>query len=360
MTDAMDWDRLARFVSGEADHAERLAVEAWMAAAPGNRAAVDAVRRRWNAAAGPATWDVEGAWQRLQPRLDHAAEPVVRALPRAGARSWARPSRLIPLAAAAVLVLAVVLRSPDSGSDPAVATTAAGASFRTGVGERRSIDLPDGSQVVLGAASTLRLEDRYGERSRQVYLEGQAFVKVTHDAARPFVVIAGGTRTVDLGTAFEVRAYPSEAIRVAVTEGSVEVRREDGDTAAVAVLRAGDVARLDAASGAEVQRQQDVQRLLGWTRGQLSFDDAPLSDVARELERWFDVECRIDSREVGNLHFSVDLRIGESLDEILTLVEYALLPHGVRAERVGRTVTFRTGAPVTPAVRPARRAEVGA
>jgi len=336
-------------------------VERWAAATPANRAALDAARRRWGAAAEPATWDVEGAWQRLQPRLaDTAHDATVRPL-RPASGSWRRALRLVPLAVAAVLVLAVVLRTPrGEEGGPTVANTGAGATVRTRVGEQRSLDLPDGSQVVLGATSTLRVDGRFGDGSREVFLEGQAFIRVTHDASRPFVVNAAGTRTVDLGTAFEVRAYPSEAIRVAVIEGSVEVRRQDGGSEPVAVLQAGDVVRLTGPDGVDVRRQQDVDRLLGWTRGELSFDDLPLRDVAKELERWFDVECRIDSRAIEDLHFSVDLRIGESLDEILRLVEYSLMSHGVRAERAGRTVTFKAGAPVRPALRAAPRAEVGA
>jgi ferric-dicitrate binding protein FerR (iron transport regulator) len=74
----------------------------------------------------------------------------------------------------------------------------------------------------------LRLADGFGTSTREVFLEGQAFLRVRHDSTRPFVVNAGGTRAIDLGTAFEVRAYPNEGVRVAVTEGVVEVRREVG------------------------------------------------------------------------------------------------------------------------------------
>jgi ferric-dicitrate binding protein FerR (iron transport regulator) len=143
----------------------------------------------------------------------------------------------------------------------------AGTTFSTTVGEQRSFDLPDGTQVVLGAASSLRLAEGYGSGSREVFLEGRAFIRVVHDAASPFVVHAGGTRTVDLGTAFEVRAYPDEGVRVVVTEGSVEVQRDSGSSAPVAVLGAGDLAQIAADADAFIQRNVDVGGLVGWTRG---------------------------------------------------------------------------------------------
>ena len=110
-----------------------------------------------------------------------------------------------------------------------------------------------------------------------------------------------------------------------------------------------------------MKRQQNVERLLGWTRGELVFEDTPLSDVARELERWFDVQVRIEDPAVASLRWSVPLRIGDPLDTILDLVSRTV---GVRAERSGNVVTIRRGPPVNPTAAPSasppRRAEAGA
>jgi ferric-dicitrate binding protein FerR (iron transport regulator) len=368
MTDRIDWDRLARYASGEADAGERADVDRRAAADPGYRAALDAVRRGWTASAESTAWDVGGAWARLQPKLREAYEAYdePRVLPldasSSSGKSWFRASRLVPLAAAAALVIAVALRvGPGAGDTGADTMLASGTTMRTAVGEQRRFDLPDGSQLLLGAASSLRVGEGYGNGSRVVFLEGQAFIRVVHDSANPFVVNAGGTRTVDLGTAFEVRAYPNEGVRVVVTEGSVEVQRDSGASMPVAVLDAGDVAQLAIGADAIIQRDVDVERLLGWTRGELTFDDAPLSDVALELEHWYDVDVEVDGASIAALHLTAQVRIGESLDEVLRIVELALSVHGVRAERDGRTITFRAGSPtVPPARRTALRAEVGA
>src|SRR6185503_10826379 len=137
-------------------------------------------------------------------------------------------TRVVPLAAAAVLLVAgaVKLRSGTETVGDSIALTSP--EMRTNAGEQRTFNLADGSTVILGAASTLRVAEGFGTSTREVYLEGQAFLRVVHDSTRPFVVNAAGTRTTDLGTAFEVRAYPNEMVRVAVTEGMVEVRRDTG------------------------------------------------------------------------------------------------------------------------------------
>jgi ferric-dicitrate binding protein FerR (iron transport regulator) len=364
MTDHFDWDRLARYVSGESGATERADIERWAASNDSNRAMLESLRRRWDAAGDGASWNVDAAWSRLAPRLrDVKLEPgVVDLDSRRAARSpWIRTTRVGLVAAAAVLLIAVAVRMTNVDSAPPGGTmTLTSAEMRTGIGEQRVIDLDDGSQVVLGATSVLRLGEGFGTSAREVFLEGQAFIRVRHDSTRPFVVIAGGTRATDLGTAFEVRAYPNEGVRVAVSEGVVEVRRDAG-MADSTVLQPGDVAEVPTSGATVVKRQQNVERLLGWTRGELVFEDAPLSDVGRDLERWFDVQVRIDDPSLRTLHITTSFRIGVSLDAILEVVQATL--SGVRAERSGNVVTFRRGPPVTPTATPSAtrgRAEAGA
>jgi ferric-dicitrate binding protein FerR (iron transport regulator) len=209
----------------------------------------------------------------------------------------------------------------------------------------------------------LRLAAGFGTSTREVFLEGQAFLRVKHDSTRPFVVNAGGTRATDLGTAFEVRAYPNEGVRVAVTEGMVEVRRDSGVPDST-VLQAGDIAEVPASGETVVRRQQNVERLLEWTRGQLVFENAELSEVGRDLERWYDVQVRFEDPSIRSLHFTAQLRTADSIDEILTQIHLSLSSLRVRAERNGKVVTFRrSGAPVSPTANPTvprGRVEAGA
>jgi transmembrane sensor len=234
----------------------------------------------------------------------------------------------------------------------------------TAVGERRAVDLPDGSQVVLGAASKLGIDTAYGHGSRRVYLEGQALFRVTHDSTRPFVVHAAGTLAEDLGTEFDVRAYPGDStVRVAVIEGAVSVRRAQANDSAT-LLRPRDVARIDATGGAApvVLHDQDVERLVAWTAGELNFRDATLTEVARELERWFDVEVRVTSESIAGTSYTADRLSLESLDELLRVIDLSL--PNVIVDRQGRLVTFSPGAGVGRLVPPApprsSRVEAGA
>lgn len=377
-TDDILWERLALYVSGQASATVRAEIERWAADDPANRAMLDSLQERWEAARAPAaeSWDVNAAWARLSPRLatatdftdergDDADAGAVRDRGRVISIASRRPRRfstiLLPLAAVLVLAVGVTTIWRSRATTPETfGTLAATDAITTAVGERRTIDLPDGSQVVLGATSTVRF-DATDQSARRVYLEGQALFRVTHDAARPFFVHAGGTVTEDLGTEFDIRAYPSEAeVRVAVIEGAVAVRRQGAASDTSALLRPRDVARIDSTGAAVVLHDQNVGRLLAWTRGELFFDDVTVVEVCEELERWYDIECQVTNASIAGRRYSGDLRV-EALENVLQAIDLAL--PDVVIEREGRVVSFRPGAGAGrggAVVPPRPRTEVGA
>ena len=159
-------------------------------------------------------WNTEGEWRRLRARIAADGADAPRAVPRT---SEALPRRRW-LAAAAILVAAVGgLVTSRLATAPSVLTVS------TVAGQRRSLQLEDGTRVTLGPASTLRAT--LAARSRRVQLSGLARFEVTHDGARPFVVRAGESETTDLGTVFTVRAFSDdEAVIVGVTTGRVSLR----------------------------------------------------------------------------------------------------------------------------------------
>jgi transmembrane sensor len=259
-------------------------------------------------------WNTEGSWRQLRDRIaaEQSEEPTIHAR----RARWTGRQTLRWLATAAALVMAVggvwysrASRAPHYR----IATTARG--------QRASLRLGDGTQVILGPASTLRYD--VTSRVRRVELSGLAQFKVVHDASHPFVVRAGRAEATDVGTEFTVRAFADEdAVVLAVTEGEIALRAGDGQLS----LTAGQIGRVDSTM---------VHRLGGapsdyaqWVGGQLAFQSATLSDVARELSRWFDADVRVDAR-VAQRRVSATYA-SPTLDGVLSAITRAT---GSRAER---------------------------
>ena len=361
----VDWELLTRYVAGECSGEERIVVEAWAASDPRGRAILEDLRRAWEAVgreAGDSPVDVDAAWDELSRKMQEAGRDAL-AQPQTpvsvgdrpaqkrgrerhhGLQRWLRTGA----AAAAALVLvagALLWASGGLGEEGKPDRKV----FTTERGQRAVVDLTDGTQVHLNADSRLVLPGgRLGEKRRTVRLDGEAFFDVARDTTRPFRVRTGGADVRVLGTAFNVQAYSggetrgqetTPATQVAVAEGEVALQASKGETGSPA----GDTLRLTARQvgvtgpdGAlDARRDVDLSAQLAWTEGRLAFEDAPFSEVARKLERWYDlrVEVRAPIADIDRLNARFD---EESLREILGDVAVALR---LRYERTGDTVVF--------------------
>lgn len=152
----------------------------------------------------------------------------------------------------------------------------------TGVGEQRVIELADGSRVRLDTGSAIRV--RFVGGVRRVELErGQAMFTVAHDAGRPFVVEADGTRVTAVGTVFDVRRL-EDGVRVVLVSGAVDVVK--GRAGAPARMRAGQAAEVTAA-GVRT-REVDVSEATSWTDGRIVFEDVRLDAAVAEVNRYLE------------------------------------------------------------------------
>src|SRR5438128_1951016 len=357
---SIDWERLGRYVAGRASPDEMAALAAWVNADPELRAlaaAMGAAGRPFGAERRH--WDVRSAWQRLRRRMGgpplHLLSPPVHGGPLtiSPPRAWVRLPLSRMLAAAAVLILVA------AGSLLVYVRWHAAATALRGFATRRSqtavLDLPDGSRVMLGPASSLRLPvDGKALRTgtaRDVYLEGEAYLEVKHDALRPFRVHTAAGVVEDIGTEFLVSAYPeTSGMRVVVATGLVALYRPanaSGGQQAIpsaarrplVTLTHDDLAELAASGVATVTHHVNITPYIAWTRGDLAFDGTRLGDVVPALERWYDVEIRLSDSSLAERRLTATFR-RESLSQVLELLALSL---NVRVQRDGRTVVLTPG-----------------
>jgi transmembrane sensor len=311
---------LARYLAHECTPAEAAAVRQWIAADPDRVRAVERLRATFDAAAPPHERpDVDAMWSEI--RAHHPASlPTARR----------RPFPVTLVAAAAVLVVAVLV---DRAISRRSTTHGVIREIATSTGQRATIDLADGSRVILGPRSRISTPEHFGEGPRDVTLEGEAYFEVRHDSTHPFRVHAAGGVAEDIGTRFVVRAYAGEpALRVVVAEGRVSVTRSGG---APVALGAGQLASFDDAGTASV-RPVDTAAYVAFSDGRLVFDGTPLDEVVSELGRWYDLDVRLAAPEFAGRHISASFT-GLAEDDVLGAVAAAA---GLRYTRQGRTVTF--------------------
>ncbi|HEV7306074.1 FecR family protein [Ensifer sp.] len=152
------------------------------------------------------------------------------------------------------------------------------ADYRTGIGARATISLPDGSAVELGPDSAMDLD--FDDRSRRVVLlGGEAYFTVAKDASRAFEVRAGEGEIRVLGTEFNVDIQ--EDVSVAVAHNSVEVTADGGAVR----IGTGDMVRYGA-SGLSAPMPADIEAIQAWRRDRLVYRDVQLSEIIKDLKRY--------------------------------------------------------------------------
>jgi transmembrane sensor len=358
--DGMDPAILRRYLAGQSDSAERRRVEAWASESADRRRYLAAMRDLYERQPQGSAEATRLAWLKVAEQMEPPSraigqEPpyeapweapavrvdVSRRQPRVllGAFAW-RSRWPAAIGVAAALLLAVGGGALYLGVGSLLPVSAPAATTReiaTAKGQRAEIRLGDGSRVILGVESRLRFPAEFGEKSRDLYLEGTALFDVVHDESRPFLVRTANAVTEDLGTRFVITAYPeSQATQVVVAEGSVALEPSRTTRTSRVVLTPGRLGRLGKADSVAAVRTVDPSLYTAWTRGELVFRNTPLSEVVAELRRWYDADVRLGDPGLANLPLTASFAV-ESLQEAMTVVT-TVAP--VRAVRQGRTVTL--------------------
>jgi transmembrane sensor len=344
---------LFRYLADLCTPAERLELEAWAGQGAHHAARIERLRRLWRASPAAPAPDVDRMWTHLHAATReiaaaelqglHAPERLPLAVAAAGV--WRGHSRAWRVGAGAAAILAlvggVVVYLPRSHGTAATRHAATPTVYATGAAQTTHIQLRDGSRVVLAPMSRLSVPDDFGRRERTVTLEGQGFFDVEHRAALPFRVRARGTVAQDVGTQFDVRAYPEDtSVVVIVAEGAVSVGRATGGRATPAgeavVVRGGERARLR--DGDRVTTIDHVSlRVLDWTTGRLSFVQAPLAEIARTIGRWYGLEVRVSDPMLAGRRITADFDTRSAAEMVTTLATAV----GATVERDGDVLTIR-------------------
>ncbi len=179
--------------------------------------------------------------------------------------------------------------------------------------ENTVIFLPDGSTVYLSPGSRLNYPSTFDEKKkREVYLEGQGFFDIKHNPSKPFIVHSGQVTTTVLGTAFNIKAQPSEKyITVTVKRGRVSVS-DSNKTLGVLTPRE-QVTFNTYAHTSKITKVQD-DSYLDWKNSDLFINNLTLAEAARLLEEQYKIKIIIKDPSMQELRFTATFPKNETLE----------------------------------------------
>ncbi|MHA4809361.1 FecR family protein [Flavitalea flava] len=201
-------------------------------------------------------------------------------------------------------------------------------------GNQSRLILPDGTKVWINAGSRLTYPTVFTGSTRELTMEGEAFFEVSKDEAHPFIVHAKDMSVKVLGTAFDINTY-DPVLLTTLTEGKVNV--SEAETAVI--LEPGEQALFETGKKTSLKKNKvDTYLFTSWKDGIIFLEDASFQKIATQLGRQYDYNLVFDDPELADLHFTVNMKAPEKLQEVLHTITSTI--EGVGFETTGREVRF--------------------
>jgi transmembrane sensor len=192
----------------------------------------------------------------------------------------------------------------------------------------RYISLPDGSKVLLREGSHMSYNKDFNKTTREVTLIGEAYFDVVHieeseegnekRVPKPFIIHTGKVKTTVLGTAFEIRAWPSNKnVTVTVSRGKVKVEHEGQ---LIAILTKDKQVSYNLETSVSGERKVKAAELLTWAQSDMTFDEMSFDTLAAHLGRRYNVKIIFKNPELARCFFTGRFTGTESLEEVLNIL----------------------------------------
>lgn len=183
---------------------------------------------------------------------------------------------------------------------------------------KKQIMLADGSRVWINEGSELKYPKTFKAETREVYLSGEAYFDIRHDAAKPFIIHTGKVVTTVLGTAFNIREdQNNHTVVVTVTRGKVSVANGHK---LLAIIVPNHQLSFNTLKNEVVKATVDAQQVIAWQQADLHFEDVSFADAVLRLQQRFNVKISFANDKLKNCRFTGTSLDGEKLDKILKVI----------------------------------------
>jgi len=249
---------------------------------------------------------------------------------------WSIAASVLLIAGAAIFYLLAPRQRPLQASNNIITTQK---------GSKTNLVLPDGTKVWVNADTKLVYDKEFGNGTREVTLTGEAYCDVVKDHTRPFIIHTSAVQVRVLGTALNVRSYPTEkTTETTLIRGSVEVALNTNPdkkvilkpNEKVVIENAGALLPAQTADTASVRKpklpmvinpvhfdkkDQEIYETM-WVKNKLAFDETPFDKMIAELERWYNVQIIVKNKALGASTYTVTFE-NKSLDEVLEGLQFS-------------------------------------
>lgn len=336
-------DKLIKYIAGEATDAEKKEIEALLHTDAEIRKQAEQLQAIWDNAPESTVnqVDTDKAWQNIQAQIgtsnaEKSAKITAKSVKvirkkRTRWRTWSRVAAVLCLGMGLTYL---VYNQYFKGEESVSLAESSGDSIK-------NLTLIDGSKITLNKNSTLNYPQKFEENIRKVTLEGEAFFEIEHIDNQPFIIQAGKTEIRVLGTKFNVSTHKKDTVTVTVEKGKVAFYPSTQKRKKV-ILTKGEKGVFSAKSVEVIETKNQSLNTNAWRTKLLRFEDAPMNQVAQQLNDFYDLEITV-SESLKNCRLTAKFS-EKSVDEVLETIGFMF---EVKVEKLDKKIIL-TGGNCTP------------
>ena len=314
--DSFPIDQIIASFEGRLSPEDQKNLESWLSESSENRTQYDDLRKVF---AATDTLKID-----FHPDKYKALQKVKRKL------STKRTIRWVQGSAAAILLLFVVTRaillvSPEPKWHEMTASA------------QQVIFLSDSSKIVLDENAHLKYPDKFEGNERTVFLNGRAYFEIAPNKKLPFVINTSNTKILVLGTKFLVDAVNPKQEWVVVDEGRVAYSPVNSSQEKTVFLTRNRIGTWKASDNQIIESENHETNINSSLSGRLSFNDTPLNEIIKDLERHFQMKIELSDKSLETRKYTgsfVDAEPRKALEIISMTLKISL-------EKSGNTYIIR-------------------
>lgn len=197
---------------------------------------------------------------------------------------------------------------------------------KTAMGQKYTIQLPDGTQVKLNSGSLIHYPEMFSDSLRLVEFEGEGFFEVAKDSSKPFVIRSGNVSTMVLGTSFNMKTRTAtESFELAVMTGSVKISYfQKGQSLEERFINPNQSAVLHHENSTFSIQGFDPSKVLAWINGTIIFENSSFREIVHTLENWYGVHIDTSSLDRKLPKGYTGIYKDKSLETVLEGISFVL------------------------------------
>ena len=310
-----DWEIIANILADEATPEEKQIFDVWISSNNENQAHFNDLKKIWNQTGTLNEYDLID--------INAAREKVKRRIKIQGYNKFLIVRRLLKVASVIVFIMGISLLAyllfQKEGSECLQYTESV-----TKNGEKIQLVLSDGTKIWINSGSSLKYPEVFNGKKREVFLEGEAFFDVSQIRNEPFIVATSLLQVEVLGTEFNISSYPNdEIIETTLVTGSIKITGIDAESKfgkETYTLKPNDQATFFKNNNTLVIDEVIPQYYTSWKDGRLYFNNETFENIAKKLERWYDVEIELTGSELKQNRYTCIVDKDKTIGHVLKLL----------------------------------------